>query len=127
MKTSNTPRLCAGPQVVQQTPTKFWNIASVGEDSGEIVLYGDVVARQPVDWWTGEPEPGLYIAPESFMEDLAAVKGKSNITIKINSTGDSGGTSVAGASLSAAVRRAAIVAEVEKTIKEGDKDKHENE
>ena len=29
----------------------------------------------------------LYIAPESFMEDLAAVKGKSNITIKINSTG----------------------------------------
>ena len=87
MKTSNTPRLCAGPQVVQQTPTKFWNIASVGEDSGEIVLYGDVVARQPVDWWTGEPEPGLYIAPESFMEDLAAVKGKSNITIKINSTG----------------------------------------
>ena len=42
-------------------------------------------------------------------------------------TGDSGGTSVAGTSLSAAVRRAAIVAEVEKTIKEGDKDKHENE
>ena len=80
MKTSNTPRLCAGPQVVQQTPTKFWNIASVGEDSGEIVLYGDVVARQPVDWWTGEPEPGLYIAPESFMEDLAAVKGKINST-----------------------------------------------
>lgn len=35
----------------------------------------------------GEPEPGLYIAPESFMEDLAAVKGKSNITIKINSCG----------------------------------------
>ena len=31
MKTSNTQRLCAGPQVVQQTPTKFWNIASVGE------------------------------------------------------------------------------------------------
>ena len=49
--------------------------------------YGDVVSRQPVDWWTGEPEPGLYIAPESFMEDLAAVKGKSNITIKINSCG----------------------------------------
>ena len=43
------------------------------------------------------------------------------------STGDSGGTSVAGTSLSAAVRRAAIVTEVEKTIKEGDKDKHENE
>ena len=40
MKTNNTPRLCAGPQVVQQTPTKFWNVASVSEDEGEIVLYG---------------------------------------------------------------------------------------
>ena len=86
MRTHNTPRLCAGPQTAG-TPIKFWNVASIGDDEGEITLYGDVVSRQPVDWWTGEPEPGLYIAPESFMEDLAAVKGKSNITIKINSTG----------------------------------------
>lgn len=86
MRTHNTPRLCAGPQTAG-TPIKFWNVASVGDDEGEITLYGDVVSRQPVDWWTGEPEPGLYIAPESFMEDLAAVKGKSNITIKINSCG----------------------------------------
>ena len=86
MRTHNTPRLCAGPQTAG-TPIKFWNVASIGDDEGEITLYGDVVSRQPVDWWTGEPEPGLYIAPESFMEDLAAVKGKSNITIKINSCG----------------------------------------
>ena len=86
MRTHNTPRLCAGPQTAG-TPIKFWNVASTGDDEGEITLYGDVVSRQPVDWWTGEPEPGLYIAPESFMEDLAAVKGKSNITIKINSCG----------------------------------------
>lgn len=83
MRTHNTPRLCAGPRTAG-TPIKFWNVASIGDDEGEITLYGDVVSRQPVDWWTGEPEPGLYIAPESFMEDLAAVKGKSNITIKIN-------------------------------------------
>ena len=87
MRKHEPARLCAGPQVVQQTPTKFWNVASVSEDEGEIVLYGDVVARRPIDWWTGEPEAGLYIAPESFMEDLAAVKEKSNITIKINSCG----------------------------------------
>lgn len=87
MRTHNTPRLCAGPQTAG-TPIKFWNVASIGDDEGEITLYGDVVSRQPVDWWTGEPEPGLYIAPESFMEDLAAVKGKSNITIKINSCGE---------------------------------------
>lgn len=75
MRTHNTPRLCAGPQTAG-TPIKFWNVASIGDDEGEITLYGDVVSRQPVDWWTGEPEPGLYIAPESFMEDLAAVKAR---------------------------------------------------
>ena len=86
MRTHNTPRLCAGPQTAG-TPIKFWNVACTCDDEGESTLYGDVVSRQPVYWWTGEPEPGLYIAPESFMEDLAAVKGKSNITIKINSCG----------------------------------------
>ena len=90
MRQSKAPRLYAGPAPVAPASiqtTKFWNIASTGDDSGEILLYGDVVARQPVDWWTGEPEPGLYIAPESFLEDLAAVKDKSAITIKINSCG----------------------------------------
>lgn len=90
MRQSKAPRLYAGPAPVAPAgvqTTKFWNIASTGDDTGEILLYGDVVSRQPVDWWTGEPEPGLYIAPESFLEDLAAVKDKSAITIKINSCG----------------------------------------
>ena len=78
-----------GPAVAQQTakPPKFWNMASVSDDEGEITLYGDVMSQQPVDWWTGEPEPGLYITPEGFMEDLAAVKDKSKITVKLNSCG----------------------------------------
>ena len=67
--------------------TKFWNMASVSEDEGEITLYGDVMSQQPVDWWTGEPEPGLYITPEGFMEDLEEIKGKSKITVKLNSCG----------------------------------------
>ena len=67
--------------------TKFWNISVTGEDTGEITLYGDVVDRQPIDWWTGEPETGLYIAPESFLQDLEAVKDKSFLTVKINSCG----------------------------------------
>lgn len=69
------------------TATKFWNVASVSEDEGEITLYGDVMSQQPIDWWTGEPEPGLYITPEGFMEDLAAVKDKAHITVKLNSCG----------------------------------------
>ena len=66
---------------------KFWNVASVSEDEGEITLYGDVMSQQPTNWWTGEPEPGLYITPEGFMEDLAAVKDKAHITVKLNSCG----------------------------------------
>jgi hypothetical protein len=42
MRTHNTPRLCAGPQTAG-TPIKFWNVASIGDDEGEITLYGDVV------------------------------------------------------------------------------------
>ena len=78
-----------GPATAQQTATatKFWNMASVSDDEGEITLYGDVVSKQPVDWWTGEPKPGFYITPEGFMEDLELVKNKSKITVKLNSCG----------------------------------------
>lgn len=71
---------------IQSVP-KFWNIASTGNNSGEILLYGDVCSATPTDWWTGEPLAGLYITPEGFLEDLEAVKGKENITIKLNSCG----------------------------------------
>lgn len=68
--------------------TKFWNmITNSDDDSAEITMYGDVCSSQPIDWWTGEPEPGMYITPEGFMDDLAQVKNKSKITIKINSCG----------------------------------------
>lgn len=78
-----------GPAAAPKAATapKFWNVVSVGEDEGEITLYGDVMSQQPVDWWTGEPAPGLYITPEGFMEDLAAVKDKAHITVKLNSCG----------------------------------------
>lgn len=82
------PDILMGPAPAKQAAApKFWNVASVSEDEGEITLYGDVMSQQPVDWWTGEPEPGLYITPEGFMEDLAAVKDKAKITVKLNSCG----------------------------------------
>jgi len=82
-------RMGTAPAVARQAAAapKFWNMASVSDDEGEITLYGDVLSQQPVDWWTGEPEPGLYITPEGFMEDLAAVKDKGKITVKLNSCG----------------------------------------
>lgn len=66
---------------------KFWNVASVSDDEGIITLYGDVMSSQPIDWWTGEPVPGMFITPEGFMDDIAAVKDKARITVKINSCG----------------------------------------
>lgn len=79
MGPSATPNAGAAP--------KFWDMASINDEEGEITLYGDVVSQQPIDWWTGEPEPGLYITPEGFMEDLAAVRNKTRITVKLNSCG----------------------------------------
>lgn len=89
MRKSNTPRVLAGPApaVAAGTAPKFWSMADVGEDEAEITMYGEIVDRRPVDWWTGEPEPGLFISPEGFLEDLAQVKGKSRVTIRINSIG----------------------------------------
>lgn len=79
-------KLYAGPQD-NTAASRFWNMASTGEDSGEIILYGDILSQKPRNWWTGEEKKGLYITPEGFMEDLEIVRGKRNITIKINSCG----------------------------------------
>lgn len=82
-------RMGPAPAVAPQAAAapRFWNMASVSDDEGEITLYGDVMSHQPTDWWTGEPLPGLYITPEGFMEDLAIVKDKKKITVKLNSCG----------------------------------------
>ena len=79
--------LIMGPAAQQTaTATKFWNVASVSDDEGEITLYGDVCSAQPTDWW-GDPIPGNYITPEGFLEDLETVKDKAHITVKLNSCG----------------------------------------
>ena len=75
-------RLYAGAKDSMAAP-RFWNIASTGEDSGEIVLYGDVLPQKPRNWWNGEEKKGLYITPEGFMEDLEIVKGKGILRLKL--------------------------------------------
>lgn len=74
------------PDPGAETP-KFWNIVEINDDEAEITMYGEVVSRRPTDWWTGEPLDGLYITPEGFLEDLAQVKDKAKITVRINSVG----------------------------------------
>ena len=66
---------------------KPYNIASVGENDVEISLYGEVVSTRPVDWWTGNPIPGNFIALDEFLKDLDELGTKDNITVHINSVG----------------------------------------
>lgn len=88
MRKRKKPLIINGPApAAPAAAPKFWNVASVSDDEGEITLYGEVVSSQPIDWWTGEALPGLYISPEGFLEDLEAVKGKGKITVKLNSVG----------------------------------------
>jgi ATP-dependent protease ClpP protease subunit len=62
-------------------------LASAGGDDVELTFYGDVVAEQPKDWWTGEPIEGNYIIMEDFIKDLERLSGYKNITLRMNSYG----------------------------------------
>lgn len=66
---------------------KPYTIAMVGTNDAEINMYGEVVQTQPIDWWTGEPEPGNFICVDKFLADLADLSTKDNITIHLNSIG----------------------------------------
>ena len=62
-------------------------LASVDGLSAELTLYGDIYETQPVDWWTGEPEPGEYILLDEFLEDLKAIEGARKLIVRMNSYG----------------------------------------
>ena len=66
---------------------KPYTLAMVGANDAEINMYGEVVASRPVDWWTGEPIPGNFIAVDEFLRDLDDLNTKDNITVHINSIG----------------------------------------
>lgn len=67
---------------------KPYNIVVNDEDnSAEINLYGEVVSSRPVDWWTGEPVPGNFIAVDELLNELDELNSKDNITVHINSVG----------------------------------------
>ena len=67
--------------------TKPYTIAMVGQNDAEINLYGEVVSTRPVDWWTGEPVAGDFIAVDEILRDLDELNSKDNITVHINSVG----------------------------------------
>lgn len=66
---------------------KAYNIVETEKNEAIIDLYGEVVASHPVDYWTGEPVNGNYIAADEFLKDLDALKEKDSIIVHINSVG----------------------------------------
>lgn len=71
-----------------QTPGPFFNVIEQnGDNPAEVYYYGDVVESTPIDWWTGEPEPGNYISLDQVLNDLNAIKDASEIVIHLNSSG----------------------------------------
>lgn len=68
-------------------PYPPYSMAVKEDGEAEITLYGDIVQEIPRDWWTDEPIDGMYIALESFMEDLKKLEDASHITVRIHSTG----------------------------------------
>lgn len=69
-------------------------LTNVTETSVDIYLYGRIVDRQPINWWTGEPEPGEFIYPQDI-RNLVKEAGEKEINLHINSTGGSIYASVA--------------------------------
>lgn len=76
------------PKVKYSPVVKPYNIVvNEADNSAEINMYGEVVERHPVDWWTGEPVPGNFIALDDFLRDLEDLGTKDTITVHINSVG----------------------------------------
>lgn len=82
MRTHNTPRLCAGPQTAG-TPIKFWNVASIGDDEGEITLYNEAAASYFVkngegwrDAWNFVDTALRLIENAEYLGDLRVIKEK---------------------------------------------------
>lgn len=72
----------------------FYTMATVDGENAEIIMYGEIVERQPIDWWSGEPIEGQFIIESEFLKDLKSVEGAKTITIRMNSLGGDAGVSI---------------------------------
>lgn len=70
-----------------KTVKPIFAVTDLGDGEAEIILYGDVLENDPVDWMTGEKSTGLYITAESFMREMENIRSAEHITIHLNSSG----------------------------------------
>ena len=74
---------------------KAYRIQMKGSDEAEVDLYGEVVDSIPIDFWTGKPVEGQFIALDGFLMDLDTLKDKAAVTFRINSVGGDANAGVA--------------------------------
>lgn len=62
-------------------------ISNLDDKTVEIEMYGQIVEKRPVDWWTGEPKEGNFIIKSEFLEDLQQLTEAKRIFIRLDSIG----------------------------------------
>lgn len=95
MSITNKPKVQLGhkhPEV--NIKRDYYAMASVDGDNAEIIMYGDIVEKQPMDWWTEKPVEGQYIVESDFLKDLNSVAACKTITIRMDSLGGDAGVSI---------------------------------
>lgn len=61
--------------------------ADLGGGEAELVLYGDVMAEDSRDWWTGEPDGRPAVTSEAINRELDKLRGAERVTVRLNSCG----------------------------------------
>lgn len=61
--------------------------ADLGGGDAELVLYGDVMAEDSRDWWTGEPDGRPAVTSETLNRELDKLRGAERVTVRLNSCG----------------------------------------
>lgn len=59
----------------------------LGGGDAELVMYGDVMAEDGRDWWTGEPDGRPAVTSESLNRELEVLRGAERVTVRLNSCG----------------------------------------
>lgn len=53
----------------------------------EITMYGQIVRKRPVDWWSGKPIEGKFIILNEFLDDLKTLSSAKELIIHLDSLG----------------------------------------
>lgn len=56
-------------------------------ETAEIKMYGNVVKKRPVDWWTGKPADGDFIVGSEVINKLDEIRSCKRLNIRLNSLG----------------------------------------